>query len=135
MSDTPYTKVSQDDVELRERKGGGAGSRDLSGALETEHMKIRIWHYEPGNEMAYHRHQSQEEVYNLISGGPQTLQVGDEDIVVNDGDWIALPKDTPRRIKNTGSASQWLTIGAPPGTGITDGIRLDPETGEEIPRT
>ena len=29
----------------------------------------------------------------------------------------------------------WLAIGAPPGAGIRDGIRIDPETGEEIPRT
>lgn len=28
----------------------------------------------------------------------------------------------------------WLTIGAPFGDGIMDGIRLDPETGREIPR-
>jgi hypothetical protein len=26
-------------------------------------------------------------------------------------------------------------VAAPPGAGIRDGIRLDPETGEEIPRT
>jgi len=29
----------------------------------------------------------------------------------------------------------WLTLGAPRGEGIMDGIRLDPDTGEEIPRT
>jgi hypothetical protein len=28
----------------------------------------------------------------------------------------------------------WITIGAPPGDGIADGIRLDPATGDEIPR-
>lgn len=135
MSEHPFSKVAESEVELRERRGGGAGSRDISGALGTEHMVIRRWHYEPGNEMAYHRHGTQEEVYHLISGGPQTLQVGSEDHVVEDGDWIAIPKDTPRRIKNTGGPSEWLTMGAPPGPGITDGIRLDPETGEEIPRT
>lgn len=130
-----FSKVSIDDVELRERKGGGPGSRDISGALDTEHMKVRIWTYGPGHEMAYHRHQTQEEVYTLVSGGPQTLQVGSEDLVVNDGDWIRLAKDTPRRIKNTGDTeSVWIVIAAPPGEGITDGVRLT-DDGEVIPRT
>ena len=40
------------------------------------------------------------------------------------------------RIQNTTDREAvWLTIGAPPGDGIADGIRLDPATGEEIPRT
>ena len=134
MSDQ-HAKVAGDDVELRERRGGGPASRDISGALETEHMKIRQWVYGPGHEMAYHRHQTQEEVYHLVSGGPQTVQVGDADLELNDGDWIRVPKDTPRRIKNTGSADAvWLTLAAPPGEGIMDGIRLT-DDGEVIPRT
>ena len=129
-----FSKVSIDEVELRERKGGGPGSRDISGALETEHMKLRMWKYGPGHEMAYHRHETQEEVYTLISGGPQTIQIGSEDIAVNDGDWVRVPKDTPRRIKNTGSnESVWVTIAAPPGEGIMDGVRLT-DSGEVIPR-
>lgn len=129
-----FTKVSTDEVELRERKGGGPASRDISGALETEHMKLRLWTYGPGHEMAYHRHQTQEEVYGLVSGGPQTIQVGPEDIVMNDGDWVRLAKDTPRRIKGTGATeSTWITIAAPPGEGIMDGVRLT-DAGEVIPR-
>ncbi len=67
-----------------------------------------------------------------------SLTFGDEGfevVAVGDGDWLRLPKDTPRRIQNTTDREAvWLTIGAPPGEGITDGIRLDPATGEEIPR-
>jgi hypothetical protein len=45
-------------------------------------------------------------------------------------------KDTTRRIQNTSDRdARWLIVGAPPGSGITDGIRIDPETGQEIPRT
>jgi mannose-6-phosphate isomerase-like protein (cupin superfamily) len=62
------------------------------------------------------------------------VQVGDSDIEVNDGDWIRLPKDTPRRIKNQSqNDAVWLTFAAPPGEGITDGIRLT-DDGEVIPR-
>jgi quercetin dioxygenase-like cupin family protein len=129
-----YAKIGTEDIELRERRGGGASSRDISGALETEHMKVRQWIYGPGHEMAYHRHQTQEEVYYLVSGGPQTVQVGGDDLELNDGDWIRIAKDTPRRIKNQSQTDAvWLTIAAPPGEGLMDGIRLT-DDGEVIPR-
>ena len=136
MSDSAYGHVSTDDVEERERRGGGPASRDVAGALGAEHMMIRVWRYGPGHEMAYHRHQNQEEVYSLTAGGPQEIQVGDEMVTLHDGDWVRIGKDTPRRIVNrTDREAVWLTIAAPPGEGIRDGVRLNPETGEEIPRT
>ena len=85
--------------------------------------------------MSYHRHRAQEELYQLVSGGPQQVQIADDLVTVADGEWLRLPKDTPRRIVNrTDREAIWLAIGAPPGDGITDGVRLDPETGREIPR-
>ena len=128
--------VRAEEVPYRERRGGGASSQDLSGALGAEEMTLRLWRYGPGHAMAYHRHRTQEEIYCLVSGGPQELVVDGEVVMLEDGDWIRLHKDTPRRIRNAGTEGEavWLTIGAPPGEGITDGIRLDPDTGEEIPR-
>jgi uncharacterized cupin superfamily protein len=128
--------VAAGDVPYRERRGGGASSCDLSGALGAEHLALRTWRFGPGHEMAYHRHRTQEEVYHLLSGGPQEVLIDGAVVAVADGDWLRVPKDTPRRIQNTTDREAvWLTIGAPPGDGITDGIRLDPATGEEIPRT
>jgi quercetin dioxygenase-like cupin family protein len=131
-----FSKVAEGDVELRERRGGGASSRDIAGALGAENVTLRTWVFGPGHEMAYHRHKTQEEVYHLVSGGPQEVLVDGEVVTLNDGDWLRLPKDTPRRIQNrSGRDAVWLTMGAPPGEGMMDGIRLDPETGAEIPRT
>jgi quercetin dioxygenase-like cupin family protein len=131
-----WSKVAEGDVEERERRGGGPASRDLSGALGAGTMTVRLWRYGPGHEMAYHRHKEQEEVYQLVSGGPQEIFVDGEAVTVEDGDWLRLPKDTPRRIQNhTDREAVWLTIAAPPGSGSTDGVRLNPETGEEIPRS
>ena len=130
-----YTKVQGEDIEIRERKGGGPGSRDLSGAIGAETMTLRLWKFGPGDQMAYHRHQEQEEIYVLIYGGPQEMLIEGEVVIVNDHDWIRVPKDTVRRIQNNSDREcTWLVMGAPPGTGITDGIRINPETGEEIPR-
>jgi quercetin dioxygenase-like cupin family protein len=130
-----FAKVDPMSLQERERKGGGASSRDLAVALGAENLVARVWRYSPGHEMALHRHRTQEELYQLISGGPQQVQIGEHLVTVADGEWLRLPKDTPRRIVNhTDREAIWLTIGAPPGEGITDGIRLDPNTGEEIPR-
>ncbi len=80
-------------------------------------MALRVWRYEPGNEMAYHRHHEQEEIYQLISGGPQEVLVEGEVVTVQDGEWLRFDKGTARRIQNhTDRESVWLTIGAPPGT-------------------
>ena len=131
-----FQKVATDDVELKERRGGGPASRDIAGALGAEHLVLRVWRYGPGHQMAYHRHKTQEEVYQLVSGGPQDILVDGGVVTVQDGDWVRVGKDTPRRIQNTTDRDAvWLTIGAPPGDKIMDGIRLDPETGQEIPRT
>ena len=131
-----WKRVAESDVEERERRGGGASSRDLAGALGAENLTLRVWRYGPGHQMAYHRHATQEEVYQLLSGGPQEVMVDGEVVVVQDGDWLRFGKDVPRRIQNSSDREAvWLTIGAPPGSGIMDGVRLDPESGEEIPRT
>jgi uncharacterized cupin superfamily protein len=136
MADNDFQKVAEADVEQRERKGGGPASRDLSGALGAQSMTVRTWRFGPGHAMAYHRHATQEEVYHLVSGGPQNIVVEGENIVVNDGDWLRVGKDTARRIDNTSDRDGlWIIVGAPPGPGITDGIRLDPATGAEIPRS
>ena len=130
-----WSRIDPGEVEERERRGGGASSRDLAGALGAESMTARLWRYGPGHEMAYHRHQTQEEIYQLVSGGPQEIMVDGEAVTVRDGEWLRFHKDTPRRIQNhTDREAVWLAIGAPPGEGIMDGIRLDPATGEVIPR-
>jgi quercetin dioxygenase-like cupin family protein len=136
MGEAAYTRLAAGDMEFRERRGGGPASCDVAGALgATEHLALRVWRYGPGHQMAFHRHRTQDEVYQLVSGGPQDVRVGDDTVALADGEWIRVPPETPRRIENNSDRDAvWLTIGVPPGTGITDGIRLDPETGEEIPR-
>ena len=130
-----WSRVAEGDVEERERRGGGAASRDVGGALGAATMAVRVWRYGPGHEMAYHRHEEQEEVYRLVSGGPQEVLVEGEVVEVRDGDWLRLPAGTARRIQNhTDREAVWIAIGAPPGAGIRDGVRVDPDTGEDVPR-
>src|SRR3954447_1915475 len=83
-----WSRVAQEDVEERERRGGGASSRDIAGSLGAEDMVLRVWRYGPGHEMAYHRHGTQEEIYQLVSGGPQEILVEGDAVTVQDGDWL-----------------------------------------------
>ena len=131
-----FTHVRADDVERRERKGGGPASQDFAGATDCEEMTCRVWVFHPGDQMAYHRHHNQEELYHLIGGGPQEMLIEGEVVLIEDGDWIRVGKDITRRIQNNSDRDgHWLIVGAPRGEGIMDGIRIDPETGQEIPRT
>jgi quercetin dioxygenase-like cupin family protein len=135
--DAGYTRLAEGDMEFRERRGGGPSSSDVAGALDAaEHLALRVWRYGPGHQMAFHRHRTQEEIYHLVSGGPQEVRIGDAIVTLEDGDWVRVGRDTPRRIENNSDREAvWVTLGVPRGEGITDGIRLDPETGREIPRT
>ena len=99
-----WSKVAEGDVEERERRGGGPASRDLAGALGAGTMTLRVWRYGPGHEMAYHRHQDQEELYRLISGGPQEVFIEGEVVTVEDGEWLRIPKDTARRSRTARTA-------------------------------
>lgn len=95
MSDD-HAVVSEDAVDLKERRGGGAGSRDISGALGTSEMAIRVWRFGPGDAMAYHRHKTQEEVYRLVSGGPsrfRSARSGFWSTTVTGSVWGRTPRD------------------------------------------
>ena len=132
-----WSKVSQGDVEERERRGGGASSRDIAGRIGAESMALRVWRYGPGHEMAYHRHQDPGGGLPARSpAGPRRSWSRARSSRWRTATGCGSRRTPPRRIQNhSDREAVWLTIGAPPGAGITDGIRLDPETGEEIPRT
>lgn len=42
--------------------------RDIDAVLGTENMIVRIWYFEPGDEISYHAHSEQEELYYIIKG-------------------------------------------------------------------
>ena len=108
-----------------------------AGALGAGTMTLRVWRYGPGHEMAYHRHSDQEEVYQLVSGGPQEVFVEGEVVDGGGRRLAALPQghgpahpEPHATARPSGSRSAHR-----PAPGSRDGIRIDPETGEEIPRT
>lgn len=129
-----WTRIDQAGLVARGIGGAGPFGRDIAGALGTDQIAVRLWTYGPGEQMAYHRHIDQEELYHLVSGGPQELLIEGEGVVVIDnGEWVRLPSALARRIQNRSDRTAvWLTIAAPVGQGVRDGIRVDPVSGREL---
>lgn len=64
--------------------------RDLDAALGAEDVKLKLWYFEPGDEIQYHAHGEQEEIFYVIEGefSVKIGRSGEEEIVdVGPGDW------------------------------------------------
>lgn len=42
--------------------------RSLDDALDTERMNVNLWYFDPGEEIKYHAHAEQEELYYVLEG-------------------------------------------------------------------
>lgn len=52
--------------------------RAVSDSLGTEEVALNIWYFEPGEEIGYHAHSKQEEIYYIIQG-EFSLKIGEPD--------------------------------------------------------
>ncbi len=56
---------------------------------------------EPGQHSALHRHLQAEEIYHFLSGNGEML-LGDDMLLVEPGDTVCIPPETPHALKNLG---------------------------------
>lgn len=77
-----YEVVHEDDVPLRtlseiyreyierdpNKDPPEVAVRDIDAALGTEKMQVKLWQFEPGDEIEYHAHLEQEELYYILEG-------------------------------------------------------------------
>lgn len=85
--------------------------------LDTEEMKVKIWHIPPGEEMGVHGHPTQEEFYYVLEG---TFRVvigppGETDTYeVGPGSVFAAGPDVARGYENVGEeGGRVLVVAAP----------------------
>lgn len=102
--------------------------QDIDKALGTEQMQVKLWHFQPGDEVEYHAHLEQEELYYVLDG-TFSLKLGrsGETEIVEAGPgtfFVAGPKvgHGHRYIGN--DEGVLLAIGAPP----VDDPGRDPHT-------
>lgn len=99
--------------------------------LETEEMKVKVWHIPPGERMGVHGHPTQEEFYYVLDG---TFRVyigspGDTDTYDVGPDTVfAASPDVARGYENIGDENGRVLVVAAPN--VPEGGIPEPELGE-----
>jgi quercetin dioxygenase-like cupin family protein len=123
LDDVPVTDLSE--VE------GVPPDLDIKGvgdALGAEEMRVTVWYFDPGEEIQYHAHSEQEELYYVLEG-EFSLKLGrsgeEEYVEAGPGTfWIAKP-EIGHGHRNVGDErGAVLAFGAPP----VDDPGLDPHS-------
>ena len=91
--------------------------RSLDEALGTDEMNVKLWYFDPGEEIQYHAHSEQEELYYVLEGefsvkiGPS----GEEEYhEIGPGTFYAAGPETGHGHRYTGDDQGIvLAIGAP----------------------
>ncbi len=105
--------------------------RALDEVLPTEHVQLKLWYFEPGEEIQYHAHAEQEELYYVLEGefSVKLGRSGEEEYVdAGPGTfWMARP-EIGHGHRNVGDEQGVvLAIGAP----AVEDPGLDPHGLEE----
>ena len=113
LDDVPITDLSEIDAvppDLDVRRVGDA--------LGVENMRVTVWYFEPGEEIQYHAHSEQEELYFVLEG-EFSLKLGrsgeEEYVEAGPGTfWVAGP-EVGHGHRNVGDErGVVLALGAPP---------------------
>lgn len=105
--------------------------RAIDDALGTENLGVKLWYFEPGEEIQYHAHSEQEELYYVLEG-EFSLKLGrsgeEEFVEAGPGTfWVAGP-ETGHGHRNVGDEQGVvLALGAP----YTEDPGLDPHSLDE----
>ena len=118
-----YEVVALDDVDVTDLSEIDAVPPDLDiravgDALGLENMNAAVWYFEPGEEIGYHAHLEQEELYYVLEGrfSLKLGRSGEEEFVeAGPGTfWVAKP-EIGHGHRNVGDErGAVLAIGAPP---------------------
>jgi quercetin dioxygenase-like cupin family protein len=92
--------------------------RAIDDALGTENIAVKIWYFEPGEQIGYHAHSEQEELFFVLegtfsvkagrSGEEETFEAGPGDF------WVAAPMiGRGHRYVGEDGRGAVLAIGAP----------------------
>lgn len=122
IDDIPFVDLSERD-DIRPN----VGIRPVDEALDLEEMGAKVWHFEPGEEVSYHAHPEEEELYYVIKG-EFSVKMGPADdpdyMTVGPGTFFAAGPYEPHGHRYVGDDEGIvLAVGAP---GDADNEVLDP---------
>lgn len=121
-------KVSVTDLSENEEVPPDLTIREIGEALGIEQARVKLWYFDPGEEIQYHAHSEQEEIYYVIRGrfSLKLGQSGEEEYVeVAPGDFYAASPGIGHGHRYLGEdQGVVLAIGAP----NVDDPGLDPHS-------
>ncbi len=129
-----YNVVHTDDVTLTdlsevEEIPPDLDIRAVDEALGTEQLKVKLWYFDPGEEIQYHAHSEQEELYYIVQG-EFSLKLGksgeEEFVEAGPGTFYVAGPETGHGHRYVGEDGQGivLALGAP----AVDDPGLDPHS-------
>ena len=100
--------------------------------LETEYTKVKQITVNPGQKLSYQYHLKRKEFWTIVKG-TATIILGDENILVSQGESINIPLRAKHRIINE-TPQPIILIEVQTGSyfGEDDIVRIDDEYGREI---
>ena len=113
VEDIPVTDLSEVDAIPPDHD-----IRAIGDALGTEETNVTLWYFEPGEEIGYHAHSEQEELYYILEGNFSLKlgRSGEEEVVeAGPGTVFAAGPEVGHGHRYTGDdVGVVLSIGAPP---------------------
>ncbi|RQH00116.1 cupin domain-containing protein [Natrarchaeobius oligotrophus] len=110
-----YSSIELENVEPRELEEEAPTLLSVGRELKPEKMRPNVWHYERGEENAYHRQGEQEELYVVLEGTVDvTIERDDERdvITLSKHDVLVVPPESWRQLRAV-EESRVLAVGAP----------------------
>ena len=112
-----YKMASIGEMEKVKSKFTEVFNSGLTEVLELKTMRGKFWFVPPGEEIVFHKHGVQEEIYYQIKGPGKILfgENREEVVEVPEGSIVSVPPETWRQVINdTEEEHIWLIIGSPP---------------------
>jgi mannose-6-phosphate isomerase-like protein (cupin superfamily) len=108
--------VTRDGSTIREWAGPGY-------AAQATNLSLAEATVPPGSTTIEHLHRRSEELY-LVTAGSGLLRVGGEERAVTAGDCVAIPPETPHRLRNDGEVDLVVVCACSPPYSHEDTVLL-----------
>ncbi len=106
-----YKTVDSDEIDAVTIDGTDAEIMPVGYHLGTQETRSSLWVFDEGDSGRRHRQTEQEELYFVVEGSVR-FEIGDDDVTVDEGDFVVISPDEPRRLVAE-EESKVFAVGAP----------------------
>jgi len=106
-----YETVSTDELDAVTIDGTEAEIFPVGYHLGTDESRSNVWEFDEGDSGRPHKQTEQEELYYVVKGSVD-FEIGDDDLIVEEGAFVAVSPEEPRRL-TAREDSRVLVVGVP----------------------